>query len=148
MAALSIGALARRTQVKIPTIRYYESAGLLPEPDRTDSNRRVYGVETVERLAFIRHARDLGFGMDAIRALLDLRADPEQPCAGADAIAREQIEAIDRKVLQLEALKRDLERMLHRCEGHSIAECGVIDGLEHHADCLARDHQHPASPQQ
>lgn len=146
MTALSIGALAQRTRVKVPTIRYYESAGLLPEPDRTATNRRVYGADAVERLAFIRHARDLGFGMDAIRALLDLRADPEQPCAGADAIAREQIEAIDRKVLQLEALKRDLQRMLARCEGHSIAECGVMDGLERHALCLTDDHHHPAGP--
>jgi len=144
MTALSIGALARRTDVKVPTIRYYESAGLLPQPDRTASNRRVYGSEAIDRLAFIRHARDLGFGMDAVRALLDLRSQPEQPCARADAIAREQIEAIDRKVRQLEALKRDLQRMVERCDGQSVAECGVIGGLAHHSDCLNPDHRHPA----
>ena len=98
----------------------------------------------MERLAFIRHARDLGFGMDAIRTLLDLRAHPDQSCANADALARDQIESIDRKVRQLEALKLDLQRMIDRCAGHSVADCGVIGGLEHHADCLTQDHHHPA----
>ncbi len=88
MTALSIGALARRTDVKVPTIRYYESAGLLPQPDRTASNRRVYDADAIDRLAFIRHARDLGFGMDAIRALLDLRGQPEQPCARPSRASR------------------------------------------------------------
>lgn len=144
MTALSIGALARRTDVKVPTIRYYESVGLLPEPGRTASNRRLYGADAIERLAFIRHARDLGFGMPAIRSLLELRGHPEQPCAGADAIAREQIGAIEDKVRQLEALKRDLQRMLDCCDGHSVAECGVISGLAHHDECLHQDHRHPA----
>lgn len=144
MAALSIGALARRTQVKVPTIRYYEAAGLLPAPPRAANNRRFYDSDAVERLAFIRHARDLGFGMDAIRVLLDLRARPDQSCANADAIARDQIKAIDHKVRQLEALKIDLQRMIDRCAGHSVAECGVIGGLEHHDACISRDHRQPA----
>ena len=69
---LSIGKLSAATGVKVPTIRYYESIGLLPEPERSTGNQRLYGRKQQERLAFIRHARDLGFPLDSIRELLSL----------------------------------------------------------------------------
>ncbi|NJO54658.1 MAG: MerR family transcriptional regulator, partial [Bacteroidales bacterium] len=70
MRSMSIGELSRQTGVKVPTIRFYEEIGLLPPPPRTASNRRVYGTDAVQRLSFIRHARELGFEVEAIRALL------------------------------------------------------------------------------
>jgi DNA-binding transcriptional MerR regulator len=83
----AIGEAARRSGVKVPTIRYYEQIGLLPAASRSEGNRRLYDRRDLDRLAFIRHARELGFEVEAIRTLLSLQDDPEQPCAAADAIA-------------------------------------------------------------
>lgn len=87
MKPLAIGALSKRTGVKVPTIRYYEETGLLPRPDRTLGNQRTYGEGTVRRLRFIRHARELGFEVDAIRTLLALADQPNRPCDEADTIS-------------------------------------------------------------
>ena len=85
---ISIGELSRRTGVKQPTIRYYEQIDLLQAPERSEGNQRRYGQRAVDRLTFIRHARDLGFQLEAIRDLLSLTDDPSQSCAAADAIAK------------------------------------------------------------
>ena len=73
---LTIGALGRKTGTKVQTIRYYEQIGLMPEPDRTEGGQRRYGDNEQDRLAFIRHARQLGFSLEAIRELLDLSDQP------------------------------------------------------------------------
>ena len=85
---LTIGKLGEAAGVKVPTIRYYEQIGLLPEAERSAGNQRLYGRKAMERLAFIRHARDLGFTLEAIRDLLSLSDRPDQSCAAADAIAK------------------------------------------------------------
>jgi DNA-binding transcriptional MerR regulator len=82
-ATLLIGAAARASGVKIPTIRYYEQIGLVPAPLRTHSNRRRYTDAELRRLASIRHARELGFEIEAIRALLALQDNPDHPCEAA-----------------------------------------------------------------
>jgi DNA-binding transcriptional MerR regulator len=85
---LSIGDLSRRVAVKVPTIRYYEQISLLPAPPRTEGRQRRYGAEDVSRLSFIRHARDLGFDVEAIRELLSLSTQPDESChRAADAPA-------------------------------------------------------------
>src|SRR5690242_5571336 len=111
-SALSIGKLARLTDVKVPTIRFYEQIGLLPTPDRTESDRRIYGEATVRRLSFIKHARQLGFAVDAIRDLIELAEHPERPCAQANALAEQQLTAVDAKIRQLQALREELARMV------------------------------------
>jgi DNA-binding transcriptional MerR regulator len=73
MSDIAIGELPRQTGVKVPTIRYYEGVGLLPKPPRTESNRRLYGEVSIKRLRFIRHARELGFEIEAIRGGLILQ---------------------------------------------------------------------------
>jgi DNA-binding transcriptional MerR regulator len=132
---LHIGGLSRQTGVKVPTIRYYEGVGLLPAPERSESNRRLYGAETVERLRFIRHARELGFEVDAIRQLLDLSDQPERSCAEADSIARRHLGDINSRIRRLGALKREIQRMIDECAKGRIAECRVIDVLSHHEHC-------------
>jgi DNA-binding transcriptional MerR regulator len=139
MKDVSIGTAARATGVKVPTIRYYEEVGLLPRAPRTGSNRRLYGADDLNRLRFIRHARELGFDIDAIRALLDLQAKPETSCAGVDAIAREHLAEVDRRIESLQALKRELERMLTSCQRGRIAECRIIEVLQDHAQCRHHD---------
>ena len=78
---LTIGELSRRTGVKIPTIRYYEQMGLMAAAERSEGNQRRYGAEERDRLSFIRHARDLGLTIEAIRELIELSAHPDRPCA-------------------------------------------------------------------
>ena len=85
---LTIGKLEQAAGVKVPTIRYYEQIGLLPDAERSTGNQRMYSRKTQERLAFIRHARELGFPLEAIRDLLSLSDRPDQSCAEVDAIAR------------------------------------------------------------
>ena len=130
-----IGVLARETGVKVPTIRYYESVGLLPEPARSPSNRRTYGERDVQRLNFIRHARELGFEVDQIRELLTLADQPQRPCSEADAIAREHLVDIESKIARLTALRTEVQRMLASCAHGSIADCRVIEVLADHAHC-------------
>jgi DNA-binding transcriptional MerR regulator len=127
--AVSIGILARKTGVKVPTIRYYESIGLLAPPPRTRSNRRLYDRDAAKRLRFIRHARELGFEVDAIRQLLQLADRPEQPCERVDAIALRQVADIDRKIANLVAMRSEINRMLDECQRGRIGECRILDGL-------------------
>ena len=114
---IGIGDLARATGCKVQTIRYYEEIGLMPEPERTAGNQRRYGRRHVDRLAFIRHSRELGFSLEAIRELLSLSDRPEQPCDAIDRLARRQLEQVERRLARLTMLKSELERMLEQCAG-------------------------------
>lgn len=135
MAALSIGATAAETGVKVPTIRYYERIGLLPAPPRTGSNRRQYDRGDVKRLKFIRHARDMGFEIEAIRQLLDLAAHPGQHCHDADDIARRHLLEVNRRIEQLTALRSELARMIESCQGGTIGACRIMEILSDHSLC-------------
>ena len=135
-----IGEAARRSGVKVPTIRYYEQIGLLPAPPRTESNRRLYDARDLRRLAFIRHARELGFEVDAIRALLALQDNPNQSCAAADMIARTRLREVEQRIASLTALKVELERMVSECACGRVAECRVIEVLADHGQCQHLHH--------
>ena len=140
---LTIGRLAQAAGCKVQTVRYYEQIGLLPPPARSEGNQRLYARSDVDRLAFIRHARELGFPLQAIRDLLSLSDEPEQSCAAADSIARDQLEQVERRIARLEALKSELERMIAQCQGDRIAECRVIEVLSDHSLCETEDHGRP-----
>lgn len=129
MKNFPIGEAAQRSGVKVPTIRYYEEIGLLPAPIRTAGNRRLYDEESVRRLFFILHARQLGFEIDAIRTMLDLQDNPDQPCAQVDAIATGRIAEIELRISRLTALKAELSTMLDQCRQGRIAQCRVIETL-------------------
>ena len=136
---LTIGKLGAAAGVKVPTIRYYEQIGLLPDAERSTGNQRLYSRSTQDRLAFIRHARELGFTLEAIRDLLGLSDRPDQSCAEVDAIARAQLQAVEGRITRLQALKGELERMVDHCAGGTISDCRVIEVLGNHANCIA-DH--------
>lgn len=140
---LTIGALSRRTGVKVPTIRYYEQIGILPDVPRTESNRRVYDETAAKRLAFIRHARDLGFEIEAIRELLALTAEPQASCHAADSIALRRLAEIERRIEQLVALRAELRRMVEECGHGRVCDCRVIETLADHALCRDQAHSHP-----
>lgn len=144
-AGLPIGQAARASGVKVPTVRYYEQIGLLPAPERSEGNRRLYERADIERLAFIRHARELGFDVEAIRHLLALQDQPKQSCAEADALARQHLVDVERRIRSLMALKSELERMVDGGAHGKVEDCRVIEILADHGECKFHDHDKPLS---
>ncbi|MGU3494289.1 MerR family transcriptional regulator [Xanthobacteraceae bacterium A53D] len=137
---ITIGEAARISGVKVPTIRYYEQIGLLPAPPRTEGNRRTFDPADLRRLAFIRHARELGFEVDGIRTLLALQADPSQSCEAADAVARAHLVEVEKRIASLTALKQELERMIEGCRHGQLSDCKVIEVLADHGQCTHDHH--------
>jgi DNA-binding transcriptional MerR regulator len=133
---LTIGTMARRTGTKVQTIRYYEQIGILREAERTQGGQRRYTPGDLDRLAFVRHSRQLGFSLDAIRELLELADHPGQSCSGADSIAKRQLKQVEQRILRLNALKTELERMVTECQGDNVEQCRVLEVLRDHSECL------------
>jgi DNA-binding transcriptional MerR regulator len=129
MDALTIEQLGQATGTKIETVRYYEKIGLLPEPRRTAGNYRLYAAEHLQRLGFIRRARDLGFSIEDVRELLKLAAHGEQPCEEVDQLVARHLQATERKIEALTRLRRELRDTLTSCKGGRAAECRVIQAL-------------------
>jgi Cu(I)-responsive transcriptional regulator len=129
-AALSIGHLARITGTKVETIRYYERIGLLPVPARTSGNYRSYDPDQLNRLAFIRRSRALGFTIEQVRDLLRMADQKERPCQEVDAIARQHLSEVERKIADLQALQAELRQLSACCSGGgTVAECRIIEAL-------------------
>ena len=137
---MKIGQLAQATGSNNETIRFYERIGLLPRPVRTDANYRDYGPGDVDRLAFIRHARGLGFDLEAIRSLIDLAEQPESDCGVVDEIATRHLAAVEDKIQRLEGLRDELRRMVGECRGGRLSSCRVLGALGDHAAC-SPDHR-------
>ncbi len=139
----SIGELSKRTKVKVPTIRYYEEIGLLAEAERTSGNQRRYDRAGLERLGFIRHARDLGFSIEAISSLIDLQEHPDRSCEAATDIAMSQLEEVRAKIKRLKALEKELSRISKGCDGEGVSEdCYVLASLADHNLC-DQEHNQP-----
>jgi DNA-binding transcriptional MerR regulator len=129
---LGIGQLAARTGVTAETIRYYERAGVVPRAVRRGTGRyRQYDEADVERLRFIRHARELGFGLDEVRELLSLaHGDPTHDCADVNRIARAHLAQVESKLAQLTALQTELARVIGACERIvPVADCRILEAL-------------------
>jgi DNA-binding transcriptional MerR regulator len=141
--SMPIGTLARSVGCKVQTIRYYEQIGLLPPPARTAGAQRRYGEAHRQKLSFIRHARELGFPLPAVRELLALSDQQESDCARADGIARRQLEAVNRRISMLASLRAELERMLRHRRGNRIRDCRVIATLADHGLC-GQEHREAA----
>ena len=131
----SIGQLARKTGVKVPTIRYYEQIGIVEEHGRTDGNQRRYTEADLNRLGFVRHARDLGLPLEAIRELIALGEHPEKSCTDADRIAGEQLAEVRQRINQLRRLETELQRIATGCKSGTVSECYVLQSLANHELC-------------
>jgi DNA-binding transcriptional MerR regulator len=129
MDTLTIGQLGQATDTKIETIRYYEKIGLLPAPGRTAGNYRSYTAAHLQRLGFIRRARDLGFTIEDVRELLKLAAYDESSCEDVDQLVAHHLETTEQKIKALMRLRRELRDTLNSCKGGRIAECQVIQAL-------------------
>ena len=126
---LTIGKLAEATGIKVETIRWYEKAGLIAAPARTSGNYRDYSPDDLTRLSFFRRARDLGFSLDQVRALLDLAGQRERERRTLDVIAAEHLAEVDRKLADLTALRRELARLVSTCEDGTVGDCRIIEAL-------------------
>jgi len=128
---ISIGPLALQAGVNIQTIRYYERRGLLPEPQRSAGNYRVYSSETVRRVRFIKRAQELGFTLREIKELLELRASPKSRCADVRERSQAKLRDIEDKLRSLEAMRKSLTRLVRSCSGKGAAtECPILDAFE------------------
>jgi MerR family mercuric resistance operon transcriptional regulator len=129
-AEIAIGELSRRTQCNIETIRYYERIGLLPEPRRPGGRFRRYDANDIARLRFVRRARQLGFALDEVRALMQLAdTDDDDVRAEARSLAAEHVAEIRAKIADLQAMERVLTVAICECETRQQPGCPLIQVL-------------------
>ena len=136
--AYAIGELARLTGTKVPTIRHYETVGVLAPPERSVGGQRRYDAAALDRLRFIRRGRALGLGLSDIRRLLDITEQPHGPCAEADAIARRHLEQVEAQIAQLETLRGQLQSMLANGAHEEARSCAVLESLSEHETGLSK----------
>ncbi len=128
---LTTGRLAKEAGVNIETIRYYERQGLLPRPPRKSSGYRLWPLDTVKRIRFIKHAQELGFSLREISELLSLRTEANKTCLEVKQIADEKIADIDQKIKSLKRIKKALKKLSQTCPGSGpISDCPILDALE------------------
>lgn len=121
--------IARRTGCNLETVRYYEKIGLVPEPPRTAGGYRTYDTTHEQRLRFVLRARELGFSLDDIRALLRLVDQRDQPCAEARAVAAAHLEDVQAKIADLKRIERALKAVVAQCADGALPECPLIETL-------------------
>ena len=126
---MHIGEAARASGVSAKMIRHYESAGLLPPAQRTEAGYRVYGERELHALRFVRHARDLGFSLVQIQALLGLWQDRARPSREVKALAQAHIRELEQKAQELLAMKATLEQLVHCCHGDDRPDCPILETL-------------------
>jgi MerR family copper efflux transcriptional regulator len=127
MTAMKIGEIAKRSGIGIETIRYYERERLLLEPERRPSGYRQYDESTVERLEYIRRAKELGFTLAEIRDLLDLSFADHAGCDHIRQRAEAKVADIDGKIRSLQQMKRSLGKIVERCRTrNSTEDCPLV----------------------
>ena len=127
--ALHRAEIARRTGCNLETVRYYEKVGLLPEPPRTQGGHRAYDEGHERRLRFILRARELGFTLDEVRALLRLVDERDAPCGEARDLAASHLRDVQEKIADLRRMERVLKDTVARCADGSLPECPLIESL-------------------
>lgn len=130
---IAIGELSRRTGVNIETIRYFERVGVLATPPRTSGGRRVYGVDHVRALGFIRRARELGFTPAEVRAISSLGGPAHASCNDVREIAAHHLERVRAKMADLAQLESLLASTIDQCKGDDAGSCAVIEMLDQSA---------------
>lgn len=126
---MNIGEAATRSAVSAKMIRHYESLGLLPKVPRTEAGYRVYDEASVHTLRFIRRARDLGFGIKEIDTLLGLWRNRRRASADVKRIAGAHAADLQRRIDEMQAMKRTLEHLAHCCQGDNRPDCPILDDL-------------------
>jgi MerR family mercuric resistance operon transcriptional regulator len=130
MKPLTIGQLAKRVNVNIETIRYYERRGLLPAPPRNQSGHRQYSDEAVQRTDFIKRAQSLGFSLNEISELLTLRVEPGKTCGDVKARVEAKRADVEKRIAELKRMREALARLSKRCTGRGpVSRCPILEEL-------------------
>ncbi|MBL4762006.1 MAG: helix-turn-helix domain-containing protein [Gammaproteobacteria bacterium] len=126
-----IGQLAKRGHCKVATVHYYEKTGLMPKPPRSAGGHRIYALEHLKRLSFIRRSRDLGFSIAQTRELLTLLDEPDHVCGEVKTMAQIHADKIQEKINDLQRFKTALDQMVQQCKNNdaSTDDCPIIDAL-------------------
>jgi MerR family transcriptional regulator, copper efflux regulator len=129
MPSLRISQLAEQAGVGIDTVRYYERAGLLPEPPRRPSGYREYPPQSLQRLRFIRRAKALGFSLDEIAGLLEL-SDQRSDVEAVKRLAQQRLDEVEAKLRELKRIRDGLRGLVKACPGHGATEhCPILQAL-------------------
>ena len=128
---MKIGCVAERSGVPAKTIRYYEDIGLITKPERTAGGYRTYGYQDIEILRFVNRARSLGFSIKDVRNLLALYQDRGRASIDVKSIALEHVEEIERKMEELDSIRRALLHLAQKCHGDERPECPILNELAH-----------------
>jgi MerR family mercuric resistance operon transcriptional regulator len=133
---LTIGQVATASGVNVQTLRFYERRGILPRPPRSRGNYRVYHVDAVRRVRFVKGAQNLGFSLREIKDLLSLRARPGERCVEVRRRAEAKLEEIDAKMQSLRAIRKALAKVLAECCGTMPAtDSSILESLKECALC-------------
>jgi MerR family copper efflux transcriptional regulator len=125
---MNIGDVARLSGLPAKTIRYYEEIGLI-RPQRSANGYRSFRDSDLHKLAFLGRARALGFSIEDCRSLLELYEDKHRASADVKAIAMDHLASIDRKMAELEGMKRTLAALVEKCAGDARPDCPILDGI-------------------
>ena len=125
----SIGTLSERSGVNVETIRYYEKIGVMPIPARSAAGYRIYDLDHLRRLHFVRRGRELGFSLDELRGLLYLVDGHNYSCGQVHALTVEHLKDIRQKIIDLRRLEQVMSDMAKQCKGDQLPECPIIDAL-------------------
>ncbi len=125
----NIGQAAEASGVSAKMIRHYEETGLLARAGRTVAGYRIYRDADVHVLRFIRRARDMGFTMKEIGALLALWQDRGRASADVKRLARRHLADLDARIAELQGMRRTLEHLVHCCHGDDRPDCPILDDL-------------------
>jgi len=125
----TIGALSKRTGVKIETIRYYERIGIMPNPPRTEGGQRIYQATHTQRLTFIYRSRELGFSIEEIRSLLQLVEGGEISCSEVLDKTLGHLQEIQKKIADLQRMENVLQEMASKCSGNDVPDCPILEAL-------------------
>jgi MerR family transcriptional regulator, copper efflux regulator len=131
---IRIGEVARRADVNVQTLRYYERRGLLPSPARRPSGYREYSPDTVRLVRFIKRAQELGFSLHDVGELLELRRNPGRNRLAVRAVAERKVADIAARIRRLTAMQKALEQLVTACEcSEALNECPIIEALDDEA---------------
>jgi len=126
---LLIGEMSRRTGVHVETIRYYERIGVMPRPKRSDGGHRLYNVPQLNRLAFIKRSRDLGFSLKEVLTLLALVDSGEMTCSEVHALTVEHLTDVKSKIADLRKLEHALKDLAAQCSLGNVSNCPIVETL-------------------
>ena len=131
MESMTIGQLAKKVEVNVETIRYYERRNLISQPPRLESGYRQYPQDNVGRIQFIKRAKELGFSLKEISELLSLRLDPDASSADVKRMTEAKIADFEERIRDLQSMKKALTKLTAACDGHGpTSECPILEAID------------------